>query len=70
MKLIFRVVVALACLIPFVLPALSAYTTTNPYVATIFLTLIPTFGVGFVLYGFLDYMMDCLCGGAKKKALK
>jgi len=56
--------VGLACMLPFVLCAVFAFGSTNAYWVTVFATLIPSFGAGFVLYGFMDRMMDYLWGPA------
>ena len=53
---------ALACILPFVIPALLFIGTTNAYIATIFWTLLPTLGLGFVIYGFMDRVVDYLWG--------
>ena len=54
--------VGLACMLPFVLCAVFAFGSTNAYWVTVFATLIPSFGAGFVLYGFMDRMMDYFWG--------
>jgi hypothetical protein len=58
--------VALVCILPFVIPAviILATGTTNAYLAMFLLTLIPSVGLGFVLYGFMDRMVDYIFGPA------
>ena len=51
-------------MLPFVFCAVFAIGSTNAYYVTVFATLIPSFGAGFVLYGFMDRMMDYLWGPA------
>ena len=60
--------VGLPLLLPFVLPAVFVIGTSNPYLALIFYTTVPTLGAGFVLFGFMDRMADYLCGGSKLAA--
>jgi hypothetical protein len=57
---------ALALIFPFILPALYSTNTNSPYAAMIFFALIPSYGLGFVLYGYLDKFMDQCCGGQAK----
>lgn len=57
--------VGLPLLLPFVLPIAFVAGTTNPYLALIFYTTVPTLGAGFVVFGFMDRMADYLCGGSK-----
>ena len=60
--------VGLPLLLPFVLPIAFVAGTSNPYLALIFYTTIPTLGAGFVIFGFMDRIADYLCGGAKLAA--
>ncbi len=55
--------VGLPLLLPFVLPIAFVAGTTNPYLALIFYTTVPTLGGGFIVFGFMDRMADYLCGG-------
>jgi hypothetical protein len=60
--------VGLPLLLPFILPAIFVIGTSNPYLALIFYTTLPTLGAGFVVFGFMDRMADYLCGGSKLAA--
>ena len=60
--------VGLPLLLPFVVPIAFVAGTSNPYLALIFYTTIPTLGAGFVIFGFMDRIADYLCGGAKLAA--
>jgi len=63
-RIILSLVVALVCILPFALPALLAIGSTNAYLVTICATLLPSFGGGFVLYGFMDRIVDYIWGPA------
>jgi hypothetical protein len=60
--MIVSVMVALVSILPFVIPALFILNTKNPYMALFGLTTIPSIGLGYILYGFMDRMVDALYG--------
>ncbi len=67
-RLIATLLVGLALMLPFVLPAIVLYGTQNPYIAFFFYTLLPTFGGGLSLYGLMDCAMDYISGINKAKS--
>lgn len=46
----------------FLVPLLIVKGTSNVYVALLFFTTVPTLGVGFVIFGFMDRMADYVWG--------
>ena len=69
-SLVMKFAVGLPLLLPFVLPLVFVAGTTNPYLALVFYTTLPTLGLGFVLFGFMDRMADYLCGSGKFASVK
>ena len=61
-RIIVTLLVALACMLPFALPALLAIGSTNAYLVTVCATLIPSLGAGFVIYGLMDRVVDYIMG--------
>lgn len=61
-SLMFKIMVGLVLMLPFLIPPALNFETTDAYVAFSCWTLIPTLGGGFVLYGYLDRIMFQLCG--------
>jgi hypothetical protein len=59
--------IALALMLPFVLPIILVIGTQNPYLAFFFYTLMPTIGGGLSLYGLMDRVMDYLSGLESKQ---
>ncbi len=68
--MIVSVLVALVSILPFIIPALFVLNTNNPYMALFGLTTVPSIGLGYILFGFMDRMVDALYGRASSTAPK